>query len=94
MVERAIAEIDSEGAGVLVLLRDFEPDALSQRFSTETPKPPEQDTRALRVIGIGSQILRQLGVRRMVVLSSHAPQKLVAVEGFDLVIEGWRGFKS
>lgn len=93
MIDNAIGEIEKEGAGVLVLLRDLEPDALSRRLRGDPVEPGAEEDRALRVIGIGSQILRELGVRRMVLLS-NTPQKLVAVEGYDLVIDGWRGFSK
>jgi 3,4-dihydroxy 2-butanone 4-phosphate synthase / GTP cyclohydrolase II len=93
LVEKAIAEIDREGAGVLVLLRDLFPDGLSRRLKGEVAPEGADQERALRVIGVGSQILRELGVRRMTLLSD-TPQKLVGIEGYGLQIEGWRGFKS
>jgi 3,4-dihydroxy 2-butanone 4-phosphate synthase/GTP cyclohydrolase II len=90
MVDKALEEIDAEGAGVLVLLRDLVPNAISRRLKGERPEPEADDE--LRVIGIGSQILRELGVGRMIVLA-NAPQKLVGLEGYGLAIDGWRGFK-
>jgi 3,4-dihydroxy 2-butanone 4-phosphate synthase/GTP cyclohydrolase II len=74
-----------------VLLRDLMPDAISRRLRG-LPAEMEQDD-ALRVIGTGSQILRELGVGRMIVLA-NTPQKLVGLEGYGLSIDGWRGFKS
>jgi 3,4-dihydroxy 2-butanone 4-phosphate synthase/GTP cyclohydrolase II len=91
LIDKALAEIDAEGAGVLVLLRDLVPDAISRRLKGEPPEPEADD--ALRVIGVGSQILRELGVGRMIVLG-NTPQKLVGLEGYGLSIDGWRGFKS
>jgi 3,4-dihydroxy 2-butanone 4-phosphate synthase/GTP cyclohydrolase II len=91
MIDKALAEIEAEGAGVLVLLRDLVPDAISRRLSGAPAEVEAQDE--LRVIGIGSQILRELGVGRMVVLA-NTPQKLVGLEGYGLSIDGWRGFKS
>jgi 3,4-dihydroxy 2-butanone 4-phosphate synthase/GTP cyclohydrolase II len=90
LIERAVAEIEKEGAGVVVLLRDLVPDALSRRLKGEPLEFEEDDMR--RVIGLGSQILRELGVGRMNVLG--APQRLVGLEGYGLSIDGWRGFKS
>ncbi|MBC7770604.1 MAG: 3,4-dihydroxy-2-butanone-4-phosphate synthase [Phycisphaerales bacterium] len=90
MIDKALAEIDAEGAGVLVVLRDLMPNALSRRLSGEPAELEAADE--LRVIGIGSQILRELGVGRMIVLSDN-PQKLVGLEGYGLSIDGWRGFK-
>ena len=91
LIDRAVAEIEAEGAGVVVLLRDLVPDALTRRLSGEPLEFEEDDMR--RVIGLGSQILRELGVGRMTVLAA-APQKLVGLEGYGLSIDGWRGFKS
>jgi 3,4-dihydroxy 2-butanone 4-phosphate synthase/GTP cyclohydrolase II len=91
LVNRALGEIDAEGAGVLVILRDLVPNAISRRLKGE-PAELETDDE-LRVIGLGSQILRELGVGRMVVLG-NTPQKLVGLEGYGLSIDGWRGFKS
>ncbi|MGQ0534199.1 MAG: 3,4-dihydroxy-2-butanone-4-phosphate synthase [Caulobacteraceae bacterium] len=90
LIDRAVAEIEAEGAGVVVLLRDLVPDAISRRLSGE---PLEFENDAMRrVIGLGSQILRELGVGRMIVLAG-APQKLVGLEGYGLTVDGWRGFK-
>ncbi|MEZ5996137.1 MAG: 3,4-dihydroxy-2-butanone-4-phosphate synthase, partial [Hyphomonadaceae bacterium] len=93
LIDRSIAEIDKEGAGVLVLLREFEQDWLSKRLSGQGPTPEESQADANRVIGVGSQILRELGVRRMTVLA-NTPTKLVGLEGYGLSVDGWRGFKS
>ncbi|MBX9747935.1 MAG: 3,4-dihydroxy-2-butanone-4-phosphate synthase [Hyphomonadaceae bacterium] len=90
MIECALREIEQEGAGVLVILRDLVPNAVSRRLRGE-PAEREADDE-LRVIGLGSQILRELGVGRMVVLG-NTPQKLVGLEGYGLSIDGWRGFK-
>jgi len=89
LIERAVAEIEKEGAGVVVLLRDLVSDALSRRLKGEPLEFEEDDMR--RVIGLGSQILRELGVGRMNVLG--APQRLVGLEGYGLSIDGWREFK-
>lgn len=93
LVDRTIAEIDKEGAGVLVLLREFEQDWLSKRLVGQGPTADEVAEDAHRVIGVGSHILRDLGVRRMTVLA-NAPTKLVGLEGYGLTIDGWRGFSS
>jgi len=91
MIDRAVGEIEAEGAGVIVLLRDLLPNAISRRLSGE-PAELETDDE-LRVIGLGSQILRELGVGRMTVLG-NTPQKLVGLDGYGLTVDGWRGFKS
>ncbi|MGD9980097.1 MAG: 3,4-dihydroxy-2-butanone-4-phosphate synthase [Hyphomonadaceae bacterium] len=90
LIDRAVTEIEAEGAGVIVLLRDLVPDVISRRLKGEPLEVEADDIR--RVIGLGSQILRELGVGRMVVLG--APQKIVGLEGYGLSIDGWRGFAS
>jgi 3,4-dihydroxy 2-butanone 4-phosphate synthase/GTP cyclohydrolase II len=88
-IARAIREIEREGAGVLVLIRDLSPDGLSRRFLDTIPEPEE----AARSIGVGSQIVHATGARRIVLLAD-APSRLVGTEGYGLKIEGWRGFSS
>ena len=43
----------------------------------------------LRTFGVGAQILKDLGVRRMRVLS--APKQMLGISAFDLEIEGYAG---
>jgi len=90
LIDRAVAEIEAEGSGVVVLLRDLVPDVISRRLKGEPLEFEADDIR--RVTGLGSQILRELGVGRMNVLG--APQKLVGLDGYGLTIDGWREFKS
>ncbi len=90
LIDRAIAEIEAEGAGIVVLLRDLVPDVISRRLSGEPLEFEADDIR--RVIGLGSQILRELGVGHMIVLG--APQKIVGLDGYGLTVDGWREFTS
>jgi 3,4-dihydroxy 2-butanone 4-phosphate synthase / GTP cyclohydrolase II len=92
LVEKAIAEIEQAGAGVLVLLRELDHDWLSKRLSGEDASPEEIRENADRLIGVGSHILRDLGVRRMIVLA-NTQSKLVGLEGYGLQVDGWRGFE-
>ena len=77
-----IAEADS---GVLVLLRRAETaDALLDRIADTAPVNHKFD---LRDYGIGAQILRDLGVGKMKLLSS--PRKMPAMDGFGLEVTGY-----
>jgi 3,4-dihydroxy 2-butanone 4-phosphate synthase/GTP cyclohydrolase II len=78
---------DPEG-GVLVFLRESDPAALSRRI-LGGEEPDDHDGRMLREYGIGAQILRHLGVRRMTLLT-NAPAKVIGLEGHGLSIEGYR----
>jgi 3,4-dihydroxy 2-butanone 4-phosphate synthase/GTP cyclohydrolase II len=82
---RAISE--HTGAGVAVFLRDPSPTALSERFGVGDR--PDAADKAIRDYGVGAQILLDLGVRDMEVLSSTQP-KPAALEGYGLRITGWR----
>ena len=62
---KAISEYD--GAGVAVFIRDSNPHWLSERYG----KPDQPQTaNVLRDYGVGAQILLDLGVRDMVLLTS------------------------
>jgi 3,4-dihydroxy 2-butanone 4-phosphate synthase/GTP cyclohydrolase II len=71
-----------DGAGVAVFIRDPSPSWLSERYGHE-PQDPTQT--ALRDYGVGAQILLDLGVRDMILLSS-SPVRLAAAEGYGLKI--------
>jgi 3,4-dihydroxy 2-butanone 4-phosphate synthase/GTP cyclohydrolase II len=44
----------------------------------------------LREYGVGAQILKDLGVRRMIVMSNTKPNQLPGLDGYGLAVEGWR----
>ncbi len=87
-VPRALKAIsDHAGPGVTVFLRDPELHGLAERLSG-VARPAAAD-RALRNYGVGAQILLDLGVRDMIVMSSTRPNP-AALEGYGLRIVGWR----
>jgi 3,4-dihydroxy 2-butanone 4-phosphate synthase / GTP cyclohydrolase II len=85
----AMQRIASEGHGVIVILRPEESprdlmDAAAAIGQSESPKSRQAGTKVLRTYGIGAQILRDLGVTRMRVLS--APKQMHGLSGFDLEV--------
>ncbi|WP_439477759.1 3,4-dihydroxy-2-butanone-4-phosphate synthase [Brevundimonas sp.] len=82
---KAISEHD--GAGVTVFLRDPDLHGLAERLAG-VEKPAAVD-RSIRNYGVGAQILLDLGVRDMIVMSSTRPNP-AALEGYGLRIVGWR----
>ncbi len=84
----AIKRIADEGSGVLVLLRKPEsPRDLAQKIlSLDEPQTEEErdDHSVLRTYGVGAQILADLGVSKMRVLS--APKRMQGISGFGLEI--------
>jgi 3,4-dihydroxy 2-butanone 4-phosphate synthase/GTP cyclohydrolase II len=69
-----------DGPGVIVFLRDSQM-SWSQRYSDGLPR--HSPSLSLREYGIGAQILRDLGVSDMIVLSS-GPVRMAALEGFGV----------
>lgn len=82
---RAMAAHD--GPGVVVFLRDPDLHGLAERLAGGDK--PRGGERVLRNYGVGAQILLDLGVRDMIVMSSTRPEP-TALEGYGLRIVGWR----
>lgn len=85
----ALATVAREG-GVLLLLRlPEEPSALVARLvrGDRPDEPRGEESSVLRTYGVGAQILRDLGVRRMRVLS--APKRMQGITGFGLEVTGY-----
>jgi len=72
---------EHEGAAVAVFVRDPNPQSISERVAGG--RQAYWETHAYRDFGIGAQILRDLGVEDMILLTSSA-RKLAALEGFGL----------
>jgi len=85
----AMARIAQEGHGVIVILRPDETprdlmDAVQSLGRDAAPPSPQAGAKVLRTYGIGAQILRDLGVTRMRVLS--APKQMHGLSAFDLEV--------
>ncbi|HEX7812114.1 MAG TPA: bifunctional 3,4-dihydroxy-2-butanone-4-phosphate synthase/GTP cyclohydrolase II, partial [Burkholderiales bacterium] len=84
----ALRTIAAADHGVVVLLHRTETGGeLLGRLLPESPRMSEPDKVDLRTYGIGAQILRDLGVKRMKLLS--APRKMPSMAGFDLEVTGY-----
>ncbi len=90
-VARALDMIEAEGRGVLVLLRDPSPHTLSRRLKQAQAEGATKTE--LRDYGIGAQILLDLGVREMELLS-NAQKNIVGLEGYGLYISGHRSLED
>ena len=96
----AMQRIVEAGNGVVVVLRQHESarelaDAV-RSFAAAAPGAAAPESAAgggegavLRTFGVGAQILKDLGVRRMRVLS--APKQMLGISAFGLEIEGYVG---
>jgi 3,4-dihydroxy 2-butanone 4-phosphate synthase/GTP cyclohydrolase II len=80
---RIIAE---RGRGVVVVLRQTRPtfvtDVLSRRIEDDI------DRRRIKEYGVGAQILLDLGIRDMILLTDTPQKKVVALDGYGLDIAG------
>ena len=89
-IQASLKKIADEGTGVLVLLSAGQPEDVSTSLDlhfgkAKAAKSPNVDSSgAFLTIGTGSQILRELGVQKMRLLSS--PVKYSGISGFDLEV--------
>ena len=83
----ALAAIAHAGCGVLLLLHRQE----NASELLERARPPEERRAApkitLRNYGIGAQILKDLGIKKMRVMS--VPRRMPSMAGFDLEVTGY-----
>jgi 3,4-dihydroxy 2-butanone 4-phosphate synthase / GTP cyclohydrolase II len=96
-LQRALRVIADEGRGVVLYLKQEMnglglADQLRAYRQAEdegpaAPLTPAERMRAVRDYGTGAQILHELGVGQLVLLSNHPP-RLQALEGFGLEIVG------
>jgi 3,4-dihydroxy 2-butanone 4-phosphate synthase/GTP cyclohydrolase II len=89
-LDSAIERISREEAGVVVVLREQESSReLMEAVESLTQSADDLTERrrgefVLKTYGVGAQILRDLGIQRMRVLS--APKQMHGISGFDLEI--------
>ena len=83
-LHNAMHMIGNAGRGVLVLIREHRPTALAERvrlLAAGTPRPQ----RELRDYGIGAQILLDLGIKNMILLTNRR-RTVIGLEGYGLNI--------
>jgi 3,4-dihydroxy 2-butanone 4-phosphate synthase/GTP cyclohydrolase II len=77
-------QISEAGRGVVVLLREALPTSLLDRL-----RGHPTDGHELRDYGVGAQILLDLGVRDMILLS-NTQRTIIGLEGYGLSVVGQR----
>jgi 3,4-dihydroxy 2-butanone 4-phosphate synthase / GTP cyclohydrolase II len=83
LLHSAMRMIAAEGRGAIVLIRDAAPNSLSERVRLMAGSP--RPVRSLRDYGIGAQILVDLGVKDMVLLS-NTHRTVIGLEAYGLNI--------
>ncbi len=86
ILQRAMGEIGKAGSGVIVLLMPSDPEALVRELGSLKGFKPEMD---LRAYGIGAQILSDLGIHDMILLT-NAHRNVVGLDGYGINIVGER----
>ena len=94
-IEGSMQAIAREGRGALIYLhqtsKGFSVEHAGDRTSLifhrdkRLPALPESERKTQREIGLGAQILSDLNLRRIRLLTNH-PRKVAALEGFDIEI--------
>jgi len=89
-LQKAMKIIADSGSGVIVLLREARSSSLSEmvmlKEQARTGKLPSPE---LRDYGVGAQILNDLSITDMVLLSNSKPN-VIGLEGYGLKIIDWK----
>jgi len=95
VIARSLEVIAGEGRGALIYLhqssRGFSVENIGERRmlsfhrDVRLPALPESERRTQREIGIGAQILSDLGLKRIRLLTNH-PRRVAGLEGFGIEI--------
>jgi 3,4-dihydroxy 2-butanone 4-phosphate synthase/GTP cyclohydrolase II len=94
-IEGSLRAISQEGRGALIYLHQTSMGFSVERMADKTllsfhrdrrlPSLPESERKTQREIGIGAQILSDLNLRRIRLLTNH-PRRVAALEGFGIEI--------
>lgn len=88
LLNQAIKQIDDEGTGVLVLIREPGKTTISEAIKQNNATSGSKSG-AIREYGVGAQILLDLGVRQMILLTNN-PKSVAGLDGYGLHIVGHR----
>jgi len=86
LVEGAMRRIGQEGRGVVVVIRDVREGTIQSKLTDGGPPSPDGKPAEKRLVdyGIGAQILIDLGIKNMILLSNSPTPKIVGLEGYGL----------
>ena len=84
-LESSMHLIAQKNRGVIVLMRDPNENFMSRALAEREGEAPRQPIEVLRQFGVGAQILLDIGVRNMILLT-NSKQKVVGLEGYGIHI--------
>ncbi len=85
-IQSAMKAVADAGRGVVVMLREASPTTLSDSVKMRSSPHSENE---IRSYGIGAQILLDLGISEMILLS-NSQRTVVGLDGYGLSIAGYR----
>ena len=80
-------KIDQNNSGIIIIINDSYKDFISKKLRADEENDAK-DKINLRQYGVGAQILSDLGVKKMILLS-NSKKKAIGLKGFDLSIVDW-----
>lgn len=83
----------AEEPGVLIFVRGGMREDIAAKLGSKDEIEPDA-TAPMREYGVGAEIIRDLGVGKMILLMNHKPSALPGLEGYGLEVVGWRAFKD
>ena len=86
VLSTAMRTIGDAGRGVVVLLRPRSMPSLANIMGRDAVAAPSGEETRLKEYGIGAQILLDLGIKRMVLLTNTPERRAVALDGYGLEI--------
>jgi len=88
-LQNAMREIGEAGQGVVVLIREWYPTIISDRVHHANDEPARAvvpNAHELRDYGIGAQILLDLGITDMRLLTNSPKVRVIGIEGYGLKV--------
>jgi len=93
ILKESMRIISEEGRGVIVLIRDTTATVVSDMLLRKGESGDHEMPRRLREYGVGAQILLDLGIHDMVLLSD-TDRSIVGLEGYGLRVAGQRPLRQ
>ncbi|AMK25053.1 MULTISPECIES: 3,4-dihydroxy-2-butanone-4-phosphate synthase [unclassified Sphingobium] len=92
LLAKSMEIIAEEGAGIIVALTPQSPGDVVTRILRHHAGQPGTGMDELRDYGVGAQILAELGVHDMILIS-NTHHSLIALDGYDLAVVGQRSIE-
>ena len=91
-LQKAMQMIAEKGTGVIVVLRESSVSSLSDIVMARQDVASKSGGQELRDYGVGAQILNDLNVSEMILLSNSKPT-IIGLDGYGLIIKDWKAIQ-